>query len=493
MASINLLTLFMCGFLYKYSYGLELVTVPESKMIPQGESYTLFCETDEPYEICKWSHVDQNKDCRVTSDEIEDKQGQACNDDSHLIWELTETSCGITIQNAARSDLGEYKCTLGVLSPEPLFLTKSGNIDVSVPAIVTFQGSFSESPHIELDLNTEAIVECHVTGGYPQPTIQAAIGHEKDHIDTEEADEVLEIVEEHIDELDDGTFEVTKSFKFTATEEHCGRFVKCEAVQRDEDENILFQEQDVMSRKLSIVFGPQPLASALQPFQFTKNAESVMIHIVFSANPVPNNNQAIWHINPTGNASTHSHVLQAGHSEEDRKYVALPLNNTLEEGHDVRACLIINNPTPEDLENLNYLEVATPKGSQRYDFVLEIVELPTPEPNDENTDGEKNLRSGDDDSETNAKGMGVGSVIAIVIVIAVVCLIIGCVVYSKRTGKCCFERYNSVPTKQPELAEEDINHHTDIIINGGKGQNKLVKAVEAGVDETDEQQKENPV
>ena len=467
---------------FHHSYGLELVAVPEPAMIPQGNSHTIFCETDEPYEICKWSHVETGKTCRVTSDEIEEKQGTECNDESHLIWDLTETRCGITIQNAARSDIGEYKCTVGVLEPTVLILTESANIDVSVPAIVTFQGSFADSYTQTLDLETEVVVECHVTGGYPQPTIQAAIGYDKDHIEAEGVDQVLESGDEQMNELDDGTFEVTKSFTFTTESKHCGQFVKCEAVQNDADGNLLFQEQDVMSRKLNIVFGPLPLESALEPFTFAEGDETVEINIIFPANPVPKDNEAIWHINPTGEASTQSHVLHAGVIEEDEKYAALPLNDT-HLHHGVRASLIITNPSFEDLEHINYLEIITPKGTQRYDFALELVE-----PSD-NPDGDNETKAIKDDE---IKGMGVGSVIAIVIVIAVICLIIGCVVYAKRTGKCCFERYNSVPTKQPDITQ-DNNGHTDIIKNGGRVENKTTKTVEAGVDETDENKHDNPV
>ena len=487
MGQYKATVILLCCLLSRFTCGLELVSLPEPAMIPQGDSYTVYCETDEPYEICKWSHVDQDKNCRVTSDEIEAKQGFECIDDSHIIWDLTETRCGITIQNAARSDVGEYKCTVGVLEPEVSILTASVNIDVSVPAIVTFRGTFSDTSHVELDLNSEAVVSCHVTGGYPEPTIQAAIGHEKDQIDTDEADQILEEIGNQSNQLDDGTYEVTKTFSFIASEEHCGQYVKCEAVQTDEEGQILFQEQDVMSRKLSVVFGPQPLESDfMKPFYFVEGDRELEVNIIFAANPVPENNEAIWHINPTGNASTASHVLQAGHSEEDGKYIALPLNNTQEEGHGIRATLIITYPTVEDTENLNYLEVATSKGTQQYHFELEIIEAPL---EDENGYDPKKSET----EQNKAKGMGVGSVIAIVIVVAVICLIIGCVVYSKRTGKCCFERYDPVATKQPEIAVE-IDNHKNIIKNGDNFvDNKLQKPEEAGIDETDEQKKENPV
>ena len=95
---------------------------------------------------------------------------------------------------------------------------------------------------------------------------------------------------------------------------------------------------------------------------------------------MPQDNEAIWHINPTGEASTQSHVVQAG--EEDGKYVASTLNDT-HEHHGVRASLIIANPSLEDLEHLNYLEVITPKGTQRYNFSLELRTSPVPEPSGE--------------------------------------------------------------------------------------------------------------
>jgi len=208
---------------------------------------------------------------------------------------------------------------------------------------------------------------------------------------------------------------------------------------------------------------------------------------VFKANPIPEDNEAIWHINPTGNASHESHVLQAGHSEEDGRYMALSLNNSLEESHGVHAILVINAPSKDDLENVNYLEVSTPKGVQQYHFSLNLLEEPI-----EQTTFEEDLEQFKEvtklSTEEEVKGMGVGSVIAIVIVIAVICLIIGCVVYSKRTGKCCFEQpYGQA--KQDDH-KEDLEQQTTIIKNGGNLDNKLSKSVEAGVDETDKEKPE---
>ena len=483
----KLLVLFVNCLLMHNSHGLELVNSPEPKMIPQGDSYTLYCETDEPFELCKWSHTESGKECRVTKEDIDEKHATECKDDSHIVWELTETNCGITIQNAARSDIGEYKCTVGVLDPEPTFVSQKVSIDVSVPAIVIFQGNFADQTEVEVKLDTEIEVQCHVTGGYPQPVIQAAIGYEKDHINTESEDQILEVVEEDSIELDDGTFEVTKTFKFLAIEDHCGQYVKCEAVQRDDEDNLLFQEQDVMSRKLSVVYGPLPLHEGeLQPFNFTEGDESLQIDIIFKANPIPENNEAIWHINPTGNASHESHVLQAGHSEEDGRYIALPLNNSQVESHGVHATLIIMSPTKDDLENVNYLEVETPKGMQQYHFHLNLLEEPMEETTPE--DLVEATKMNDLGSEEDVKGMGVGSVIAIVIVIAVICLIIGCVVYSKRTGKCCFEQPYG-PAKQSDHTE-DLEQHTNIIKNGGSIDKKLSKSVEAGMDETEKEKQE---
>ena len=70
MGQYKTTVILLCCLVSRFTCGLELVSLPEPAMIPQGDSYTVYCETDEPYEICKWSHVDQDKNCRVTSDEI---------------------------------------------------------------------------------------------------------------------------------------------------------------------------------------------------------------------------------------------------------------------------------------------------------------------------------------------------------------------------------------------------------------------------------------
>jgi len=176
-------------------------------------------------------------------------------------------------------------------------------------------------------------------------------------------------------------------------------------------------------------------------------------------------------------------------TKEGGRYIALPLNNSQDESHGVRATLIINAPTEDDLENVNYLEVSTTKGAQQYHFHLNLLEEPIEETTFED-DLEIPEYEYDDGlgAEDDVKGMGVGSVIAIVIVIAVICLIIGCVVYSKRTGKCCFEQPYG-PAKQSDHTE-DLEPHANIIKNGGNQDNKLTKSVEAGVDETDKEKQE---
>ena len=484
-------------------HSLELIN--QSKQIhlmAQGTSYTLHCESDEPYEICSWEHIvkldefgstEKRAKCRVTDTMVESTNETECNGNAGLIWDLTETRCGITIQNAARSDSGEYKCSLAKISEDPpAVVSASSTIDISVPSTVTFLGTFaSSSSAITLQPGMEEIVTCHATGGYPEPEIQAAIGDRKNTIEVYDdagSDTMLDVISEERNEIGDGIIELTRLFSLTTQHEHCGQFVKCEAIQKDEDGNVLFQEEDVMSRKLMIVFAPLPQEEDLPPFTFTGGDEEVRIEIMFAANPMPEDNAAIWHINPSGNASHDSHVLHAGVT--DGKYQALPLNDT-ETGHVVQAVLIIKNPSEEDLEHYNFLEVSNDINTQQYDFELELVTA------DASGRGEEEDLFGKSDVENDFQGMGVGSVVAIVIVVILAMLIIGCVIYSKRAGKCCFEKYDSVPVK-PEQDDNSNSRHENIIKNGGGGPSEFKeKTVEAdpalkGVDETDKQI-DNPV
>ena len=40
--------------------------------VPQGSSIDLFCTSDVPYDFCKWSHLDQGKDCLISKDAIDE-------------------------------------------------------------------------------------------------------------------------------------------------------------------------------------------------------------------------------------------------------------------------------------------------------------------------------------------------------------------------------------------------------------------------------------
>ena len=74
------------------------------------------------------------------------------------------------------------------------------------------------------------------------PEIVAAIGPEPDFIDPDA--DIL--IEEHPDEAEltmreDGVWDVVKYFSMTVEIEQCGNYVKCEARQMTEDEELLFE------------------------------------------------------------------------------------------------------------------------------------------------------------------------------------------------------------------------------------------------------------
>ena len=434
--------------------AFEIVDHSENVAIMQGSSGSLFCQSDEPYEFCRWIHDESGTTCRISSDNIDTIQ--TCGGDDHIEWELDTHRCGIKINGASRSsDVGKFKCSLNG-GEELRSASATTDVDVYVPALVTFEGDFGPEKNVAVDADQTVEFVCVAEGGYPAPDLKAALGEDAD-IMYSDFDLQLNYYEDK-DEMEtdeDGIVTLKRTFHFQPKQHDCGKFVKCEAIQVNHEGNPLQDESEISSRKITVQFPPQPFEEEPAPIVFFDGEKFVNIKLIFQASPIPLDSQVIWHINPSGGdaAAEDSIVLSADRVVDD-KYRALSLNTS---GHNVMAILQISDPQPEMMSWSYYLEVHTEKGSQKYPFTL--LHLKEPEHEDPLDDTSTTL-----DYET--EGMSTGLVAVIVVVVVIGLGIVFGIFIAKKNQLCCF-KYNPVPTeadkapKEPPIIKNGSEHNSD--------------------------------
>ena len=85
--------------------GLKIVSNTKNSWVRINSSVTLYCETDVPFQICKWKlpmrgcdfcGIDDQKESTLRSDV---PPPTCCDDYYFVIWNVTSRRCGITLEN----------------------------------------------------------------------------------------------------------------------------------------------------------------------------------------------------------------------------------------------------------------------------------------------------------------------------------------------------------------------------------------------------------
>ena len=381
------------------SASLELVDQSTDVLVPQGGELSLQCSTDLEFTFCEWTQVESGSTCRITKDQAGSET--QCPSAPRISFSLEPTVCGIIIPEVDRAfDMGDYKCSIVRMGDDNQAETVTGvmNVDIAMPASVRFESTFAAEEVISVKEGEMALVECHAKGGYPDPEVQVAMGLEEGVIDVEN-DVLLAETEGIADSramMDDGTVDLIKLYTFMPTAEDTGKFIKCEAVQYDSEDNLIF-DSNMQSREIMVTYPPQPARAHLDDIGYAPGQDQIQVDVIFDANPVPQDNQAIWHMSPTGDMAD-AKLLEAGDYEEG-KYDALPLNIT---GQEVIASLIIYNLIEEDASFTYTLQVVTDQGETVYPFTLQQLVMET-------TIDPESFESGEE-PEVDASGVGAGTI-----------------------------------------------------------------------------------
>jgi len=504
--------------------GFEITEKSEPVVtLAQGSSGEIFCTSDEPYEFCKWSQVGKDKNCMVTSQNIE--EASTCAVDDHIEWVLDANRCGIRITEASRStDRGEYICLLGTMGyDEAVMQSEHFQVEVAVPSSVQFMEPSEDRPEdfasgqtVAVQAHQDVEFACQASGGWPEPHLSAHLGGDPEDPEASEKGFGFELEydaeRDEKGENEDGTVTLTRYFKLNAGPHDCGSYVKCVVAQVDEatGEAMGFEgSEDVTtmeSRKIMVEFPPLPHAEGeeTKPVMFVDADESIKVNIVFQANPPPTDNEVIWHINPSGgDAGEDSIVLQAdeviGGSDSGfgLKYEAAALAI---EGHTVTAELVIHDPYPEMADWSYYLDVRTEKGEQKYSFsVIYVPHEVHPDYDDPEIGHDPDYLDGEGE---DAQGLGAGVIAVIVLIVISAVLVVLVLFVAKKNNLCCF-KYKQVPVKEGAADKPCDRHNSPIIksksaTNGQNGQsekgmNESPEKNSSGVNPSDRGVQDSPV
>jgi len=326
-------------------------------------------------------------------------------------------------------------------------------LQVATPGSIEFGGPIVEEEGEKWMLveDQEASFQCISRGGNPMPEVTG-------YLDDVEPSDVDTIQNE-----EDGTWEVEKEYTFVPSRDDCGKEVKCVVSQLNEDGELIFGEQLEISKKIMVIYPPQPAEPVTAGFN-EETGDPVEITIEFMAHPTPAADQVTWQLG--------DEELAPGDSTDNWEAAELEVD-----GHTVRATLTILTFTEEQAEESHSLLVANGVGESReYPFTVVFNAKPIPTTTTTTTTTTATTTTTEPAEQwvykpfatlrPAAAAMGGGSIAAIILL--TICLVGGLllVVYMKKQRMACFNE----PRSYEEVARVAPDAET-----GGKPQTPIVK------------------
>ncbi len=466
MASLQLLFAPLV-LLVSLSAAFEIVDKSPDLLVREGEELSLACEADVEFFTCTWHHVPTGKKCTMLSGSMGGRN--TCQSDERYSWETSDPRrCQLRIAEASRDvDAGEHRCTLIFFSADaagdggkPQSDIANVTVRVARPARPVLGGDLQvrmeegeEMPVMTTVAGEQRVLQCSSESADPKGRLSLFLFKEVE--DTR----VLEPLEMEDHQNEDGTFYGNVSAMFVPSPSDCGKTLCCDSVQ------FLAGEQEEPMRekacaKVRVRFPPQPSTEPFGPYGFTDDEDSIRIDLHFLANPVPENNRAIWHLTPReglAGPGAQTMVLQAGSVHDSGKYEAEPLDVS---GHRVSAGLVIRDLSPEDVDFEYALHVSNELGEERYAFSVVRAEDYGGDSylgGEEDPDArESEGATGEEQEDVQEGGVGTGTIVGICIVVVAIAGIALLVFWAKSKEKMCFKPKGKKKEKEgdhPELEE----------------------------------------
>lgn len=423
--------------------ALEIIDASADPLIAVGERLELTCDIEGEYDFCEWTYSDAWQ-CMTYKGSLGEEM--TCDDQERATVIGTEGSCTLGLEDITLDDQGEFTCMVGIIEDSDLVkVDHLFTVAVAVPGNVEFGGDITEADDMWMILQDEEVTfSCHGNGGTPAAEVLGFLG--SDEAINEDEDDALD--EASLEELenpdDERLIDITKEFTFTPSRDDCGKYLKCSAKQFNDDGELVFEDVPEISKKIMVVFPPQPNDEEHAAGFNEETGEPVDIEIRFESHPAPSDDQVTWYLGDD--------TILAG-EELDDKFTAHPL----EMGDDdwVIARLTVNYMSAEDADLTYQLSAENAFSDEAvfYDFALEFNAKPLPTTTTTTTTTTTietttyNFVRLFAEPDVQAQGIGGSSIAAIVIIIIVIIVSGICIVWLKREERLCFAAYEEVNQK----------------------------------------------
>ena len=307
--------------LLNHSNCFQIIGRSKDTTIRKGDSYFVYCSTDEPYETCRFKKDGETLCRTVEDDETNQLNNTICSKNSRFNRILDSNLCGVRIDNV-------------------------NDTDVATPTIVIPYQGIRKMPSPLSSPNANSMdLQCIESNGYPKPAISASIEKLSSHNGP-----ALDSIPLNKTEINGNT----SNFNINISPDLCKYTLKCSALQIEEKSgNVLYENSDVSNRTLCNVF------------TFLKPNESLTIDIPFI--PTSDTFQVEWNIKTTIENNVR---IRPGNKYRNDAFVAERIKNT-RDGRSVS--LKITNMSLVDLSRLHYLNINSGKSgrySKQYGFFV---------------------------------------------------------------------------------------------------------------------------
>jgi hypothetical protein len=355
----------------------------------------------------------------------------------------TKTECTIKIRNVSMDDAVTWAVNI-----ESDVESKKINVTVATPLDNISQIIDPES----VDAVSENVISCSVTGGEPIPEITFIYGTDGNPlynggnttITVKNGSRV-----QQTETLENGKFKTTYNATIIPNMQDYGRKVDCVAVQYDKSDpkQILFKDSqgtngsfNANTLTLNVQFPPQSIINQTT-FSYVKGSDA-QINIPFTANPKPTsikwvvkgpNDTATNQTNENNETNTNDNVKEVDidlpSTEDMNRYTVY--NITLAEtlpNYQYQARLDIANTTNADHLNVYYLLVTNLKGSQKFDFNINITDyVPSTTTPPTTTTVVANTTQTTPEGKSSS-----GAVTAVVVIVVIAILLVAGVIFYKK-------------------------------------------------------------
>lgn len=475
--------------------GVEIVDSSSHVLLEGGGGVELHCTGDSSWSMCSWEWLaSTTSTCNVASSA---KGVETVCPNSRLAVTGSTESCSARVDVMELDDAGTFTCKLLQLGEgnDVTVDSRQIKVEVAVPAAVAFAGDITEvqTEKWRVEEGSTYTVECGGMAGYPAADIAVSLGHgetinqDDNKLEAEEVDTVE-------NEDDARLLDVLGVFLLTPERSDCGKFIKCEGKQLNEEGELLFGNSVVRHKQIMVVFPPREVGTG-DVFEFGYSEEhgsgSMEVVIQFQSHPPPTNQQVTWHLGEATLSPGENYTINIQHKEEEEeedqepgenkhtdlesitKYEAKPVEND-EEGDLVVVRLVIHNVEQQDSQVENFVVVSNGVGGGDGGEILQIpfmvlfeaaplietTTTTTMEVEVEKTTTQHQHREQDEEEavapeepDVQSSGAGGGTVAAIVLILVALTITATVVAILKKRERLCFKPYQEVNQKPDPEAQ----------------------------------------